>query len=125
MENNNNNNLGYYMNKPVYKLKSKYNEGYYVNFDGNNYTLPPWKKDNQNIDLEEAIDAINYKLNTNPSEKELQHLKNCSMKKTINDNYENNVDKIKKYKNRLQKENDEIDEIEEQIKQLKFKKKEN
>ena len=73
MENNNNNNLGYYINKPAYKLKSKYNEEYYVNFDGNNYTLPPWKKDNQNIDLEDAIDAINYKLNTNPSEKELQH----------------------------------------------------
>ena len=96
MENQNQNILGYYINKPVYKLKSKYNEGYYLNFDGNYYTLPPWKKDHQNIDLEDSIDAINYKLNTNPSENELQHLKNGSMKKKINDNYENNVDKIKK-----------------------------
>ena len=115
MENNNNNILGYYINNPVFKLKSKYNEGYCVNFDGNNYTLSPWKEDNQNIDLEDAIDTINYKLNTNPSEKELQHLKNWSMRKKINDNYENNVNKIKKYKNWLQKENDELNEIEEQI----------
>ena len=39
------------------------------------------KKNQENIHLEDAIDATNYKLNTNPSEKQLQHLKNGSRKK--------------------------------------------
>ena len=50
------------------------------------------RKKIKNIELEDFIDAINYKLNTNPSEKEVKHLKNRFMKKSINGKIENNVD---------------------------------
>ena len=98
MDNNNNNILGYYVNKPVYRLKSKYNDSYYINFNNTNYTLATWKQTNENINLYDAIEAINYKLDSSPNEKELKHLKNGLIKKTVNDN-NNNIDnkaKIKK-----------------------------
>ncbi len=44
MKTNNNKILGYYLNKLVHRVKSQYNEGYYINFDTNNYTLAPWKQ---------------------------------------------------------------------------------
>ena len=37
--------LGYYLNKPVYRENSKFNEGeYYINFNSNNYILASWNK---------------------------------------------------------------------------------
>ncbi len=44
MNTNNNQILGYYLNKPVYRVKSQYNEGYYIKFDANYYTLASWKQ---------------------------------------------------------------------------------
>ena len=123
MENNNNNIVGYYINQPIYKLKSKFKDGYYINFNNTNYTLATWKQTNENINLYDAIEAINYKLDSSPNEKELKHLKNGLIKKTVNDD-NNNKAKIKKYKIKLQQEYDELDEIEQQIKQLKLKRQE-
>ena len=74
---NKNKNLGYYLNKPVYRVNSKFNEGeYYINFNNNNYTLPSWKKQKKYISLYDAIEAINYKLDNSENEMELKHLKN-------------------------------------------------
>ena len=119
--------LGYYLNKPVYRVNSKFNEGeYYINFNNNNYTLPSWKKQNNHISLYDAIEAINYKLDNTENEMELKHLKNGLIKQTVNDD-DDNIDikaKLKKYNTKLQQEYNELDEIEQQIKQLKLKRKE-
>jgi hypothetical protein len=114
--------LGYYLNKPVYRINSKFNEGeYYINFNNVNYTLPKWKAD-QKPSLNDAIECIHYKmeLDNNIDENDLIHLKNGLNKKVINIE-DNNIDKIKKYKLKLKQENEELDEIEEQIRKLKLK----
>ena len=119
----NNKILGNYPNKPVYRINSKFNEGeYYINFNNVNYTLPKWKQNNPS--LRDAIECIHYKmeLDDNINDNDLMHLKNGLNKKVIN--IEDNKDKIKKYKLKLQKENEELDEIEEQIKKLKLMRKE-
>jgi hypothetical protein len=123
----NNNNLGNYLNKPVYLLKSKFKEGeYYVNFNNCNYSLPKWKQNEPS--LHDAIECIQYKmeLDDNINDNDLIHLKNGLNKTDINIE-DNNIDyqeKIKKYKIKLQQENEELDEIEEQIKKLKLMRKE-
>ena len=125
----NNNNLGNYLNKPVYLLKSKFNEGeYYVNFNNCNYSLPKWKQNDPS--LRDAIECIHYKLelDDNIDDNDLIHLKIGLNKKIIkiedNNNNIDNKDKIKKYKLKLQQENEELDEIEKQIKKLKLKRQE-
>ena len=48
----NNDNLGNYLNKPVYLLKSKFNERmgkYYINFNNCNYSLPKWKQNEPSL----------------------------------------------------------------------------
>ena len=125
----NNNNLGNYLNKPVYLLKSKFNERmgkYYINFNNCNYSLPKWKQNEPS--LHDAIECIQYKmeLDDNINDNDLIHLKNGLNKTDINIE-DNNIDyqeKIKKYKIKLQQENEELDEIEEQIKKLKLMRKE-
>jgi hypothetical protein len=126
----NNKILGNYLNKPVYRINSKFNEGeYYINFNNVNYTLPKWKQNNPS--LRDAIECIHYKheleiITIEYDKKDLIHLKNGLNKKVINIQ-ENNIDnkeKIKKYKLKLQQENEELDEIEEQIKKLKLMRKE-
>jgi len=130
MKTNNNKILGNYLNKPVYRINSKFNEGeYYINFNNVNYTLPKWKQNNPS--LLDAIECIHYKheleiITIEYDKKDLIHLKNGLNKKVINIQ-ENNIDnkeKIKKYKLKLQQENEELDEIEEQIKKLKLMRKE-
>ena len=121
----NDNNLGNYLNKPVYLLKSKFKEGeYYVNFNNRNYSLPKWKQNEPS--LSDAIECIHYKheleiITIDYDKNDLIHLKNGLNKKVINieDNIDNK-DKIKKYKLKLKQENEELDEIEEQIKKLKL-----
>jgi len=127
MKTNNNKILGNYLNKPVYRINSKFNEGeYYINFNNVNYTLPKWKQNNPS--LRDAIECIHYKmeLDDNINDNDLMHLKNGLNKKNINieDNNIDNKEKIKKYKIKLQQENEELDEIEEQIKKLKLMRKE-
>ena len=125
----NNNNLGNYLNKPVYLLKSKFKEGeYYVNFNNRNYSLPKWKQNEPS--LSDAIECIHYKheleiITIDYDKNDLIHLKNGLNKKVINieDNIDNK-DKIKKYKLKLKQENEELDEIEKQIRKLKLMKKE-
>ena len=122
MENNNKINkvLGYYINKPVYRVKSQYNEGYYIKFDSNNYTLAPWKKVSK-PSLFDAIECIIYKLSQNTPLHELTNIKNGLLKSKNENNNIDSKEKIKKYKIKLQQENEELDEIEEQIKKLKLK----
>ena len=123
----NNNNLGNYLNKPVYLLKSKFKEGeYYVNFNNRNYSLPKWKQNEPS--LSDAIECIHYKheleiITIDYDKNDLIHLKNGLNKKVINIE-DNNIDKIKKYKLKLKQENEELDEIEKQIRKLKLMKKE-
>jgi hypothetical protein len=125
----NDNNLGNYLNKPVYLLKSKFKEGeYYVNFNNRNYSLPKWKQNEPS--LSDAIECIHYKheleiITIDYDKNDLIHLKNGLNKKVINieDNIDNK-DKIKKYKLKLKQENEELDEIEKQIRKLKLMKKE-
>ncbi len=46
MKTKNNKFSGYYLNKPVYRTNSKFNEGeYYINLNKCNFTLPKWKAD--------------------------------------------------------------------------------
>ena len=126
----NNNNLGNYLNKPVYLLKSKFKEEeYYVNFNNCNYSLPKWKQNEPS--LRDAIECIHYKheleiITIEYDKNDLIHLKNGLNKKVINiqDNNIDNKEKIKKYKLKLQQENEELDEIEEKIKKLKLKRQE-
>ena len=101
MKTNNNKILGNYLNKPVYRINSKFNEGeYYINFNNVNYTLPKWKQNNPS--LRDAIECIHYKmeLDDNINDNDLMHLKNGLNKKNINieDNNIDNKEKIKKYK---------------------------
>ncbi len=47
------------VNKPGYRVNSKTRKGkYYIN----DYNLPSWKKESNNISLYHAIEAIIYKL---------------------------------------------------------------
>jgi hypothetical protein len=111
--------LGYYINKPVYRVKSQYNDGYYIKFDSNNYTLAPWKQ-NDKPSLFDAIECIIYKLSQNTPLHELSDIKKGLIKKNENNNIDSE-EKITKYKNKLRQENEELDDIEEQIKKLKLK----
>ena len=75
--------LGNYLNKPVYRINSKFNEGeYYINFNNVNYTLPKWKA-YQKPSLKDAIECIHYKmeLDDNINDNDLMHLKKCLNKK--------------------------------------------
>ena len=85
MKTNNNKILGNYLNKPVYRINSKFNEGeYYINFNNVNYTLPKWKAD-QKPSLKDAIECIHYKmeLDDNINDNDLIHLKNGLNKKIL------------------------------------------
>ena len=93
----NNKILGNYLNKPVYRINSKFNEGeYYINFNNVSYTLPKWKAD-QKQSLKDAIECIHYKmeLDDNINDNDLMHLKNGLNKKDINieDNIIDNKEK--------------------------------
>ncbi len=98
----NNNNLGNYLNKPVYLINSKFNEGEcYVNFNNCNFTLPKWEQNDPS--LKDAIEYIHYKLelDDNIDDDDLMHLK-IGLKKIIikiedNNNNIDNKHKIKKY----------------------------
>jgi hypothetical protein len=84
MKTNNNKILGNYLNKPVYRINSKFNEGeYYINFNNVNYTLPKWKQNNPS--LRDAIECIHYKmeLDDNINDNDLIHLKNGLNKKLL------------------------------------------
>ncbi len=82
--NNNKNALCYYINKPVYRLNSKFNEGEYIN--NSNYTIPK-RKQEQKPWLCYAIECINYRSNNNPDEKKITHLNWFDWnKKLIEDN---------------------------------------
>ena len=86
MKTNNNKILGNYLNKQVYRINSKFNEGeYYINFNNVNYTLPKWKAD-QKPSIREAIECIHDKmeLDDNINDNDLIHLKNGLNKKVIN-----------------------------------------
>jgi hypothetical protein len=116
--------LGNYLNKPVYRINSKFIEGEcYIKSNHDNFTLPKWKAD-QKPSLRDAIECIHNKMefDDNINDNDLMHLKKCLNKKNINieDNNIDNKEKIKKYKIKLQQENEELDEIEEQIKKLKL-----
>jgi hypothetical protein len=53
--------LGYYLNKPVYRINGKFNEGeFYTNFNNCNFTLPKWKADPKSalLDAIECITAV-------------------------------------------------------------------